>query len=91
MMARLRTRLGRFLTLGILGLILSSPVWGQCVMCRESAKYQRAETIEALNKGILILAIPPVAIAVGIGLVTYRYRDGSWRGTRPPESPNSGL
>ncbi|MDA1313442.1 MAG: hypothetical protein O2968_08925 [Acidobacteria bacterium] len=77
MLARLRTRLGRFLTVGISGLVLSSPLWGQCAMCRESAKFVRQATIEALNQGILILAIPPLAIAVGIGVVTYRYRNGS--------------
>lgn len=60
-------------------------------MCRESAKYTRAATIDALNKGILILAIPPAAIALGIAVVTYRYRNGSGRETRPPESTTSSL
>ena len=55
-------------------------------MCRESARQQRAEAVNALNKGILVLAIPPMAIAVGIVVVTYRYRDGSTR-RRPPHSP----
>ena len=82
----LRARISRFLSLGILGLVLTSPLWGQCVMCRESARHQRAETINALNKGILVLAIPPAAIAVGLVVVTYRYRGGSTR-RRPPHSP----
>ncbi len=86
MIATLRKRICRFLSLGILGLVLSSPLWGQCVMCRESARNQRAETINALNKGILVLAIPPAAIAVGLVVVTYRYRGGSTR-RRPPHSP----
>ena len=87
MLARLRMRLGRFLTLGILGVVLSSPLWGQCAMCRESAKFVRQATIEALNQGILMLAIPPVAIAVGIGVVTYRCRNGS-HSQRPPQPPH---
>jgi len=90
-MARLHTNLGRFLAVGILGMVLSSPLWGQCVMCRESAKYARSSTIDALNKGILILAVPPVAIAVGIVVVTYRCRNGSWHDTPPPPSTNSSL
>jgi hypothetical protein len=86
MLARLRAQFSRFLTVGSLGLVLSSPLWGQCAMCRESAKFVRAATIDALNQGILLLAIPPVAIAVGIGVVTYRYRNGS-PSQRPPEPP----
>jgi hypothetical protein len=43
-------------------------------MCRESAAYQRQEAIDALKRGILVLAFPPVAIIVGIGCLTYRYR-----------------
>jgi hypothetical protein len=70
----------------MLGLILSSPLWGQCVMCRESAKFTRSATIDALNKGILVLAIPPIAIAVGIVVVTYRYRSGS-ASHRPSDTP----
>ena len=82
----LRARISRFLSLGILGLVLSSPLWGQCAMCRESARQQRAEAVNALNKGILVLAIPPMAIAVGIVVVTYRYRNGPTR-RRPTHSP----
>ncbi|MYA80679.1 MAG: hypothetical protein F4X39_09160 [Acidobacteriia bacterium] len=87
MIVSLRARTSRFLSLGILGLVLCLPLWGQCVMCRESARHQRAETINAINKGILVLAVPPAAIAVGLVVVTYRYRNGSTRRRRPPQSP----
>ena len=87
MIVSLRARISRFLSLGILGLVLSSPLWGQCVMCRESARHQRAAAVNALNKGILVLAIPPAAIAVGLVVVTYRYRNGSTR-RRSPQSPD---
>jgi hypothetical protein len=80
--------LGRFLMLGVLGLALSSPLWGQCAMCKESAKYQRAETIQALNRGIIILAIPPLAIGLGIGWVTYRHRDCFSRAAEPAAPAN---
>ena len=66
----------------LLLLVLSSPVWAQCAMCREAAASQQAEAIEALNLGIVLLAIPPAAILIGIGCVTYRHRD-FYRGETP--------
>ena len=84
MITRMRTRLGRFLLVGILGSVLSASLWGQCVMCKESARYQRAGVINAINKGILVLAIPPIAIAAGIVWVTYRYRNGPVSQDPPP-------
>ena len=77
LISRLASPFGRFLTLGALAVALAGPVVGQCVMCRESAKYQRGEALEALNLGIIVLALPPVAIALGIGWVTYRHRNSS--------------
>ena len=73
---------GRLLAAGCLLLTLSLPAWGQCAMCREAAASQNAEGIKALNRGIILLAIPPLAILVGIGCVTYRYRN-SFRGEDP--------
>jgi hypothetical protein len=56
-------------------------------MCRESAAYQRQEAIDALKRGILVLAFPPAAIVVGIACLTYRYR-----GTRDDDShPSSDV
>ena len=77
MISQLGSRTCRLLALGAFGLALVLPASGQCVMCRESAKYQRAEGLEALNRGILILAVPPVVIALGIGWVTYRHRNST--------------
>ena len=81
LVSRLSSRLGglpgEFLLLGALALMLSGPLAAQCVMCRESAKYQRGEALRALNLGIIVLALPPVAIGIGIGWVTYRHRNSS--------------
>jgi hypothetical protein len=87
MITRIRARLGRFLLVGILGSVLSAPLWGQCVMCKASAQFQRDETVNAINKGIIVLGIPPLAIVVGIVCLTYRYRNGpvSQRPPHPPE------
>ena len=77
LISRLSSRLGSLLMLAGLTLALAGPLGAQCVMCRESAKYQRAEALLAINRGIIVLAIPPVAIALGIGWVTYRHRNSS--------------
>ena len=56
--------------------LAAGPVWGQCQMCKQTASYQKASAIEALNQGIILLAIPPAAIIGGIVWLTYRHRDG---------------
>jgi hypothetical protein len=58
----------------VLGLILGAPLGAQCAMCRESAGFQRDEAINALQRGIIVLAIPPTAIIIGLACLTYRYR-----------------
>ena len=68
--------LGRLAGPAALGVMLSGPLWAQCQMCKETASFQKAETIEALNRGIILLAIPPVAIVGGIFWITYRHRNG---------------
>lgn len=50
--------------------------WTQCQMCKETASYQKASAIEALNRGIILLAIPPAAIIGGIAWLTYHHRNG---------------
>jgi hypothetical protein len=67
-------RARRWVLAGTLGLILCGPLAAQCAMCRESAAFQRQEAIAALERGILVLAIPPAAIILGIACLTYRYR-----------------
>jgi len=74
-MQRFLQRLTRAAALGWLALALSSPVFAQCSMCKESAKYQREEAITALKKGIVLLAVPPVGIVAGIGWAAYRNRN----------------
>lgn len=84
MITRMRNRLGRFLLVGILGSVLTAPLWGQCVMCKASAQYQRGETVNAINKGIIVLGIPPLAIVIGIVCLTYRYRNSPVSQDSPP-------
>ena len=50
--------------------------WAQCQMCKKRAAYQQSSAIEALNQGIILLAIPPIAIVGGIAWLAYRHRDG---------------
>ncbi len=87
-------RLVRLAGLAAPGLTLSGSLWAQCQMCKESASFQNAEAIEALNRGIILLAIPPAAIVGGIFWITYRHRNGyqlpapnsdSTSGGEPPE------
>ncbi len=41
-------------------------------MCRETASYQKERAVDALKDGIVLLAVPPLAIIGGIGWVTWR-------------------
>ena len=50
--------------------------WTQCQMCKKTASYQKVSAIEALNRGIILLAIPPAAIIGGIVWLTYHHRNG---------------
>jgi hypothetical protein len=74
-------RIRGLLLAAVLGLIVCAPLAAQCAMCRETASYQRQEAIKALNRGIIVLAIPPSAIILGMVCLTYRYRGA-------PEDPN---
>jgi hypothetical protein len=44
----------------------------QCAMCYQSASQQGAKGMAALNAGILVLLIPPVAILGCISWITWR-------------------
>ena len=74
--SKLGGRLARLASLAALGIMLSGPLWAQCQMCKETASFQKAEAIQALNRGIILLAIPPAAIIGGIFWITYRHRNG---------------
>ena len=54
----------------------AGPLWSQCSMCKQTASYQKESAIEALNQGIILLAIPPAVILGGLVWLTYRHRDG---------------
>lgn len=45
---------------------------GQCVMCRRTAEAQQAERARVLNRGILVMLIPPVAILGGVLVLAAR-------------------
>lgn len=48
-----------------------------CSMCRETAGFQQDRAIRSLKQGILALAVPPLAIAVGLTWVTWKRRNGT--------------
>jgi hypothetical protein len=56
--------------------LMTGSAWAQCQMCKKTAAYQQSSAIEALNQGIILLAIPPIAIIGGIAWLAYRHRDG---------------
>ena len=49
-------------------------VFAQCVMCFRTAAAQQGERSAVLNRGIVILIIPPVLVLAGILLLAYRKR-----------------
>jgi len=70
-MARSAVRIG---TAVLLACAVQLPAWAQCAMCREVAGNQKAGAIVALNRGIILLGIPPLAILIGLGWAVYKYR-----------------
>ena len=58
----------------ILATLLLTPAFGQCAMCREAAKTQRQQAVEALNAGILLLGAPPAVILFLLGRQAWRRR-----------------
>ncbi|MFN7924295.1 MAG: cytochrome C oxidase subunit IV family protein [Bryobacteraceae bacterium] len=53
------------LILALLGL-LPDAARAQCVMCKRTAEAQNAERASVLNKGILVLMLPPLAITAAL-------------------------
>ena len=47
----------------------------QCAMCYQTAAQQSAQSIRAMNLGILILLMPLVVVAGCISWAAYRMRD----------------
>jgi|SoiMethySBSTD1v2_1073268.scaffolds.fasta_scaffold656855_2 cytochrome c oxidase subunit 4 len=64
----LRFSLFPILVLCILALLMLLPdaARAQCVMCKRTAEAQNAEQARRMNRGILVLAIPPVLIVGAI-------------------------
>ena len=51
--------------------------FGQCSMCYQAAASQTPQAMHALNVGIVILLVPPAAVAACIARVAYRCRDAA--------------
>ena len=58
----------------------------QCAMCYSTASQQGAKAMAAMNAGILILLLPPMAIIGGLSWLTYTRR-GSDSVNDPPVIP----
>ena len=57
-----------------------------CSMCKTGAETASPEQQRSLNHGILMLALPSVAIFAGISVLAFRYRpSASLRSKRAPE------
>jgi hypothetical protein len=55
-------------------MLLPDAARAQCVMCKRTAEAQNAEQARRMNRGILVLAIPPVLI---VGAILARARHQS--------------
>ncbi|MCS6951526.1 MAG: hypothetical protein RMK57_03240 [Bryobacterales bacterium] len=44
----------------------------QCVMCQRTAEAQQAERARVLNRGIMVMLVPPVAILAGVLVLAVR-------------------
>lgn len=53
-------------------LFSAAPLLAQCAMCYQNASAQGARGIQALNLGVLVLIVPPMAIIGCISWVAYR-------------------
>ena len=59
----------------LLAVAAALPAAAQCAMCARNAAGQDGRALAALNSGIFVLLIPPVAIMGGILFVAFRYRN----------------
>jgi hypothetical protein len=63
--------------------LLSLPTAAQCAMCRAAFDGSNGAVMaKSLNRGIIILLIPPVAIFCAIFITAYKYRKA------PADNPN---
>jgi hypothetical protein len=56
----------------LISLLAAAPAFTQCVMCFRTASAQQAERARVLNKGILVMGIPPVLILAGFVFLAFR-------------------
>lgn len=67
----------------VVALATADSAWAQgCVMCKTSLTGQAAGLIQALNLGIIILLVPPLAILSTILLIVFRRDRSEWEGNR---------
>ena len=57
-------------------LMLVSAAFGQCVMCQRTAAAQQTARAQVLNRGILVLLVPPFLMIGGILWMAYRGSQG---------------
>ena len=69
----------RFCLIGLLLLAMAvawpGSVLAQCEMCRAGMGAAGPRGMQAMNRGIVMLLFPAVAMMFGIGIVVYRRRD----------------
>jgi hypothetical protein len=58
--------------LAILALLAASALSGQCVMCQRTAAAQNTERGRVLNRGIIVMLIPPFVILGGLVALAWR-------------------
>jgi hypothetical protein len=55
---------------------LALPAWGQsCALCYTQASGAGARMVQALRSGILVLIFPPMAICIGLTVMSYKKRN----------------
>ena len=67
-------------------LAAAGSAFAQCSMCYQAAASQSPQAMHALNLGIVILLVPPAAVAACIARVAYRCRGASPSAPIAPEA-----
>ncbi len=58
----------RFLSLAALLMLWAGPAFGQCAMCYMTAKALSSDGQRAVNRGVVVLLLPPVGfMTLGVG------------------------
>lgn len=56
----------------VTSLMLASPGWSQCILCREAAASQPPEATRALNLAIVVLFVPAVGLFGSVYYTAFR-------------------